>query len=105
MAGRVKTRLLEEVLDEQLVGQGLLGSSALGHQDEQGAGKVKAGHHRSSVVGVNVGDKGGLHLELVGCPCPLLQRQVHGPGPQVGATDADLCHRGEFFSGGIGNFT
>ena len=60
--------------------------------------QVNALDHGRRVVRVHVADKTRFHFEASVLPGPVFQRQIHRPGTQVAAADADLGNRGELLA-------
>jgi len=103
VVGGVQAGFHQGVLHKGLVGQGLQGGAGLGNQHEQGVGQIQGTQNTCCIVGVHVGNEGGLHLQIAGNLCPVLQSQVDSPGAQVGAADADLADGGELLAGSVDN--
>ncbi len=90
MPGRIQACLLQSILDEHFVGQGLQGGAGLGNDDKESVCQVGGRQDCGSVVRVYVGDELGLHLQSAVDLCPVLQSQIQSAGAQVGSADADL---------------
>ena len=101
----VQSPLLQGVLHKCLVRQGLQRGTALGHKNEDGVFRVRLPEHACCVVRVHIADELCVHSEAAVFLCPVFQRQVHGPGPQVAAADTDLNDRSKGFSLLVGDFT
>ena len=104
MPGGIQARGAQGVLDEGFVGQRLQRGAGFAHQHEQGMGQIDALEHAGGVIRVHVADEAGFHFEAAVLLGPVFQGQVHGPGAQIAAADADLHHGGELFTLGVGNF-
>ena len=60
--GGIQTGLGQSILHKGLVGQGFQGGSGLGNQNKQGVGQVQIAQHTGSIIGINIGNEGCLHL-------------------------------------------
>ena len=90
MFGGIQACLLQSVLDEHFVGQGLQCGAGLGNNDKEGMRQVCGRQDGGRVIGVYVGDELGFHLKGAVHLCPVLQGKIQGAGAKVGSADTDL---------------
>ena len=98
MSGGIHTCVAQSVADECLVGQGLQRCAGFGDNDEQGVGNVDGLQDCTRVVGIDVADEAGFHLESVVFLCPVLQSNIDGAGAQITSADTDLNCGGELLA-------
>ena len=99
----VQPGVSERILYEGFIGKGLQRSAGFRHQHKYGVPHVNGLEHARRVIGVNIADEAGLHLERPVLSRPVLQRQIHGTGAEVAAADADLHNRSELLTCSIGD--
>ena len=105
MPGRIYACVAQSIADKGLVGQSLQSRAGLGNNDKQGMRNINGFQNCCSIIGVDIADEAGLHLEGVVGLCPVLKSQIDCAGTQVASADTDLYSGGEFLACGIGDLT
>ncbi len=90
VVGRVETRLDESIFHKCFVGQRLERGAGFRDEDEEGMSHIDGVQHVHRIVGIDVADEAGFHLQGTFGASPVLKCQVHSPWAQIASTDADL---------------
>ncbi len=103
--GRIHACVAQSVAHKCLIGQCLQCRTGLGNNDEEGVRNIDGFQDSCRIVGVDVADETGFHLEGVVGLCPVLECQIDGAGTQVASADTDLHSSGELLACSVGDLT
>ena len=105
VVGGIETGLYESVFHKRLVGQCLERGAGFRDEDEEGMSHIDGVQHVHRIVGIDVADEAGFHLQGAFGASPVLKCQVYSPWAQIASADADLHDGRESLASCVGYLT